>query len=352
MRDKDEFKISKRIATRALSQMDRHRAAPNPRNYELFYTFVSGAHPSLQQELGQILSTHKCLSPRYTDFLHRKHLRDKSVADKLEEIGRGVGALIHQIKLHLRSPIKTVDAFDDSLDMLDREFGQASSPEHYERCFQMISATTRQMKELNEGLNENFAKSQDQIDQLDHCLELVCDEVSVDSLTGVANRASFDRRLVEAIDTASSNDSPLCLLMIDIDHFKKFNDEHGHQIGDAVLRLTASTIKSNIKGQDLVARYGGEEFAVILPETNLRQSIAVAEKLRQEVGTKKLQRKSTSEELGGITLSVGAATLKATDNADSLVERADKCLYEAKRAGRNNTKCETDQKVNQHFGAA
>ena len=134
-------------------------------------------------------------------------------------------------------------------------------------------------------------------------------------------------------------------MMTDIDHFKNFNDSYGHLTGDQVLRLVAMSVKQNVKGQDIAARYGGEEFAIVLPNTVLRSAITVADHIRRAVMTKELMKRSTGEHLGRVTISVGVATLHKTDTAQSLIERADGCLYAAKRNGRNRVICETDPEM-------
>ena len=137
----------------------------------------------------------------------------------------------------------------------------------------------------------------------------------------------------------------MALLLTDIDHFKAFNDTFGHLTGDQVLRLVAIAVKQNVKGQDIAARYGGEEFAVILPATTLRSALTVADQLRRAVMTKELMKRSTGEHLGRVTVSIGVAVLRKGDTAQSLIERADNCLYAAKRCGRNRVMCETDPEV-------
>jgi diguanylate cyclase len=137
----------------------------------------------------------------------------------------------------------------------------------------------------------------------------------------------------------------MSLMLTDIDHFKNFNDTFGHLTGDQVLRLVALSVKQNVKGQDLAARYGGEEFAVVLPDTVLRSAITVAEHIRRAVMTKELMKRSTGEHLGRVTISIGVAAMHPGDTAQSLIERADKCLYAAKRNGRNRVICEADPEV-------
>jgi diguanylate cyclase len=133
--------------------------------------------------------------------------------------------------------------------------------------------------------------------------------------------------------------------MTDIDHFKKFNDSFGHQTGDQVLRLVALAVKQNVKGQDIACRYGGEEFGVILPRTNLRQAVVVADHIRQSVMSKELVKRSTGENLGRITISIGVSCWRRGDNQQSIIERADASLYAAKRGGRNLVRCESDDDV-------
>jgi diguanylate cyclase len=144
---------------------------------------------------------------------------------------------------------------------------------------------------------------------------------------------------------ARAKNEPLSLMMTDIDHFKNFNDSYGHLTGDQVLRLVATSVKSNVKGQDTAARYGGEEFAVILPNTVLRAAITVGDHIRRAVMTKELMKRSTGEHLGRVTISVGVATLRKNDTAQSLIERTDSCLYAAKRHGRNRVMSEKDPEL-------
>lgn len=141
----------------------------------------------------------------------------------------------------------------------------------------------------------------------------------------------MEKAIAEALETNEA----MSLMLTDIDHFKTFNDNFGHLTGDQVLRLVAMSVKHNVKGEDTTARYGGEEFAVILPNTILRAAVTVAEHIRRAVIAKELMKRSTGEHLGRMTISIGVATLRKGDTGQSLIERADTCLYAAKRHGRN-----------------
>ena len=127
----------------------------------------------------------------------------------------------------------------------------------------------------------------------------------------------------------------MSLILGDIDHFKTFNDTWGHQIGDQVLRLVASVLKDNVKGQDLLARYGGEEFAIVLPNTSLKDATTLADNIRLAVSKRRLLNKFTNTDLGRITMSFGVAPYVPGDSVDHLIRNADAALYKAKETGRN-----------------
>jgi diguanylate cyclase len=201
------------------------------------------------------------------------------------------------------------------------------------------------MEENNTRLENSLKASKQEINQLQVNLEAVRNESLTDPLTSLANRKYFDQALEKFIFQGASSGDPMALLLTDIDHFKAFNDTFGHLTGDQVLRLVAIAVKQNVKGQDIAARYGGEEFAIILPGTTLRSALTVADQVRRAVMTKELMKRSTGEHLGRVTVSIGVAALRQGDTAQSLIERADNCLYAAKRCGRNRVMCETDPEV-------
>src|SRR6185312_16299660 len=156
-----------------------------------------------------------------------------------------------------------------------------------------------------------------------------------DPLTNIANRKAFDEAVQAAIAAMVDDGEPVTVLLCDIDHFKTFNDTWGHQTGDQVLRLVANCLSENVKGRDTAARYGGEEFAVLLRGTGLEAATMVANQIRTTVETKKLVKKSTGDILGTITISIGVAQFGRGEGVESVVRRADACLYGAKHHGRN-----------------
>lgn len=155
----------------------------------------------------------------------------------------------------------------------------------------------------------------------------------VDALTGLYNRRWLEEALPRFVNRFARSAQPLALLMVDVDYFKKVNDELGHPAGDATLVAVAHTLKAACRPTDLVARYGGEEFAVILPDTGPRAAMGVAERLRQAVSLAPI-RDSEGKLLPCVTISVGGSTLDA-EGAAPLLARADAALYASKQGGRN-----------------
>ena len=153
-----------------------------------------------------------------------------------------------------------------------------------------------------------------------------------DNVTQLPNRSAYDERLQFEYSRWQRYENSLSIIVGDIDHFKKFNDDYGHLAGDAVLKLVAQTLKKNLRETDFIARFGGEEFAVLLPNTKRAQAEKVAEKLRQSIASSQYTRRGTAIK---ITISFGISELVKGDSKETLFERADKALYYAKNQGRN-----------------
>jgi two-component system cell cycle response regulator len=156
----------------------------------------------------------------------------------------------------------------------------------------------------------------------------------LDSLTGLYNHRFFQDRLGEEIKRSERYERPLALMLLDIDHFKEFNDTHGHQTGDAILKVVSHLLTESSRVEDVVARYGGEEFAVILPETASRGAEAYAARFKSVLASKRLDALGLSGEMK-VTASIGVADWKRPSTKEKLVEAADRALYRAKREGRN-----------------
>jgi diguanylate cyclase (GGDEF)-like protein len=162
-------------------------------------------------------------------------------------------------------------------------------------------------------------------------------EATHDSLTGLLNRAAFLDGFSKEIVRARRYQTPLALIMADIDHFKSINDRHGHPIGDAVLRETARRLRASIRASDVIGRYGGEEFVIAAPDCDMRNAIALAERFRTCICSLPI---TVAEDEVEVTMSLGVAATCDMDEADRLIKIADEALYRAKHAGRNKVEVE------------
>jgi diguanylate cyclase len=328
----------------ALGQIKALRQPAYPRNYEIWYTYATGYNSALNKNINEALARNGTLSASDLDQIYDNHLSSTRLTDRIDNVGAKVVDEIDQIMAMIEAVHGSASNYSESLADVSQKLG-AADREGVRAIIESLVVATKEMEKTNNALEARLKASKHEITQLQHNLEEVRNESLTDPLTTLANRKFFDLALEKAMAESVKSGDPLSLLMTDIDHFKKFNDTFGHLTGDQVLRLVAQAVKQNVKGQDVAARYGGEEFAVVLPRTALKQALTVADHIRRAVMGKELMKRSTGEHLGRITISIGAAALRADDTAQSLIGRADVALYAAKRNGRNRVMCEADPEV-------
>ena len=212
--------------------------------------------------------------------------------------------------------------------------GSAATEADLKRVIEGLINATKTIEQENSALKEQLEATKSRSEQLRHEIEAVRLESLTDALTQIGNRQYFDGTLTHEMERANESAAPLTLLMVDIDHFKRVNDEFGHLMGDDVLRLVATRLKSNVRDGE-IARYGGEEFGVILYNKSLQIGKLIAERIRTSVESAEMKVRSTGTPVGRITVSIGVAEFKPRMSGEELVRRADEALYAAKRKGRN-----------------
>jgi len=338
----DEHERTMAFAEVALGQIKSLRQTAVPRNYEIWYVYATGYNAPLNKVINETLARNGRLTEADLEQIYETYLSHIKTTDRIDKVGARVIGEIDDVMKLLTDALGTSTNYGASLDSASQKLAVANSPEQVNAVVETLVKSTREMRDTNKALEERLTLSKSEISNLQQSLEAIRAESLTDPLTGLGNRKYFDRMIEMAVQHALAFSEPLSLLMFDIDHFKSFNDSYGHLTGDQVLRLVGMSLKQTIKGQDITARYGGEEFAVVLPNTALRQALTVADHIRRAVMAKELKKKSTGEILGRVTISVGVSMLKPGDDTDSLIERADACLYAAKRNGRNRVICEAD----------
>ena len=338
----DEHERTLAFAEVALGQIKSLRQTAVPRNYEIWYVYATGYNAPLNKIINETLARTGKLSESDLEQIYETYLSHIKASDRIDKVGARVIGEIDDVMRLLDDALGASTGYDANLRGATEKLEGAESREEVRSVVDALVKSTYDMRDTNKALEERLALSRAEISNLQQSLEAIRAESLTDPLTGLGNRKYFDRSIDTMVQNALASGEPLSLLMFDIDHFKSFNDSYGHLTGDQVLRLVGMSLKQTIKGQDITARYGGEEFAVVLPNTALRQALTVADHIRRAVMSKELKKKSTGEILGRVTISVGVSMLKPGDDTNSLIERADACLYAAKRAGRNRVICEAD----------
>ena len=324
------------IAAEALDRIHSEGLLPTPDIFELWYVYYGELNPEVVRAIDILEASQQAITNERCQELHQRFLsettqneRVKQAGDKISETIKTVGGAVVSVKNATSDYNSALAEVTEQLadDSLDIEQARAAIGD--------VVNNTKSMMEQNAKLEQELSKSTEVMQELQRDLEMVKKEALTDGLTNLSNRKAFDAEIVRIKKEAEENDEPFCLIMMDIDHFKSFNDNYGHQVGDQVLRLVAKTLFDGVKGRDVVARYGGEEFAIVLPETDLQGAIKVGDHLRKAVASKEIVNRQSGDKLGRITLSGGAAEYIDAEGIDDLIRRADNALYCAKHNGRN-----------------
>jgi diguanylate cyclase len=328
----DEHERTMAFAEIALGQIKALRQAATPRNYEIWYAYATGYHPSLNQKINETLKASGVLGEDNLDTIYSTYLSPTRLTDRIDEVGSQVKGEIEQVMSMIDTAAGSASSYTESLAGMSEKIGQSKDREGLRVIVESLVHTAKDMEVSNQKLEERLTASKREILDLHANLEAVRSESLTDPLTQLSNRKFFDVTLEKAITEARDRNEALSLMLTDIDHFKNFNDSFGHLTGDQVLRLVAMSMKANVKGQDTTARYGGEEFAVLLPGLSSIEALGVAETIRLKV-------QQWSDEPVVTTVSIGVASLTPTAAMEwhDLLKAADTALYAAKANGRNRS---------------
>lgn len=326
-------------ATTAIEFLQKHGLLPLPDNFAVAYHYASGSNPNLNMALDLLLVQFGSPSQAHMTELYNAHLGLEAEYRVFREANANIEAELKRVMAALDQTKENTNQYNETLDDFRGNLERDQSIAELRQAVGRVVEQTRMITTQNQKLQSQLAQSTQQMTEIKYNLDIARKESLIDPLTEVGNRKFFDLELQRITHEAMENNTALSLLMIDIDFFKKFNDNFGHLIGDQVLRLVARTLIENLKGRDTIARYGGEEFVIMLPQTYAVDAVKVGNQLRASLCTKQLKRKNTNESLGQITISVGLTEYFPGEELDRFVARADAALYEAKRQGRNRVIC-------------
>ncbi len=338
----ETFDQAAEIAGSALSLMKERNLPANPNNFAVWFHYYSQRDPNLRRTLDLLLNSGKGIDEGQLTEIYEKFFTFEHEGSVLHQAANKINEELGNILKQLGEAGDGASEYGKALEMFSGKLSTSDDVSGLQALVGNIITATRAMEERNKNLEAKLTHSSDEINHLQDDLEDMRREAMTDGLTGIPNRKVFDMALRQAARDVEEEEDEMCLLLADIDHFKKFNDTYGHQVGDQVLRLLANTLVACIKGQDTAARYGGEEFGVILPRTSLVNAVKVAEAIRQRLGHKKVMNRTTGESMGEIKVSVGVGRYRHGEPLPQLISRADAALYMAKNTGRDKVVAENE----------
>ena len=325
-----------KIARTALDQIAAHELPADPESFAVWYSYSAAQVPKINREINELLTGKSKLSMADVERIANEHLSPLGSLARINKVGSDLSTEVERIVDLIQAAAGSAASYHANLAEAHDKLELPANRDAIKAIVHDLVQSTKSMEERNQTLETALRISKQVIDNLQRDVDSIRSESLRDPLTSLANRKHFDLTLAQVIAAAGDDATdPFSLLLIDIDHFKQFNDMHGHPVGDEVLRLMARHLKDSLKGQDIAARYGGEEFAVLLPHTSLARAQIVAENIRAAVSSKIVRKRSTGESLGQVTVSIGVVEYRSDEHAETLIERADALLYNAKRAGRN-----------------
>jgi diguanylate cyclase len=330
--DELDFEYAAFIAERAISLMQRLKIAQTPANYAIWFSYCQGASPKLKRTIDTLLENETRFDASTSAALISTFGSGETTAEVSSDVSKRLGSLMQDAQGFLQVAIADNRQQMVAMGEVAHEVGAGADPGVV--IDGLVAELSKSVSRASK-LEQNFVEATRELGEIRVSLDLAEKRAKTDVLTGLPNRLAFEDFFAEAQAAAEKAGLPLSILLIDVDHFKRFNDDFGHGVGDQVLRLIAKVLRERVRDRDLPARYGGEELVAVFPGSDLKACAAVGESIRRLISECQITRRSTGEVLPGITVSIGVAQLQPGESMADLIERCDRALYKAKDTGRN-----------------
>lgn len=329
-------------ADEARRLLEGHGITPSPENYRLCYTHVEGGLPALSNAIREAVAAPGGLTDAICHQLHDQHFGTFLEARRLLDRGQQLLELSRRMHGELgeagQETRETSAAIDDARSRIEK----MSEGQEMISVLGRVLCEIARIQEVVVRTEKRMADGAKEIDVIRRELQVAQNAALIDPLTKLANRRHLDTAMRVISQRARKTGSCASLIMADIDHFKRFNDQYGHAAGDAVLQLVSQALRRHVKGTDVVARYGGEEFVLVLPDTELGAAFALANQLRERIATRQLQQPDRRTAFARVTISMGVAQYRQDETTAAWLARADEALYLAKEGGRNRVIASAD----------
>ncbi|MBL4583028.1 MAG: GGDEF domain-containing protein [Pseudomonadales bacterium] len=319
---------------KAVPMMVQYKIPPTPENYALWYNYVAAGNQELNQELMATVEDHGTCPRSDSQKLIRQFVLEDALTTNPEMYSH-VNSVVNQFEGVMQDTQSGTQEYSQSLEASIKAFTEVTvEPDDLQHVAETMADNAEAIFALTQSFQAHMRSSQKEIDSLKTELEKQYQRVMTDPMTKIFNRLAFNEKIDELVASQSAS---FCLILFDLDHFKKFNDTFGHTLGDSILQGVAQTTQrtiSPIKNAHF-SRYGGEEFALLLPDCKVQHATTAAETIRGKLEKLGIRNKSGTETIDNITASFGVAQHKAGELTSDLVDRADDALYLAKANGRN-----------------
>ena len=330
--DELDFEYAAFVAERAIALMTRLKIAQTPANYSIWFDYCQGTSPKLKRAIDALIETEARFDAATSSALIATFGNGETATAVSNDVSKRLGSLMQDTQGFLQVAIADNRKQMLAMGEVANEVGAGADPG---ALIDGLVAELSKSVSRASRLEKNFVEATRELGEIRVSLDLAEKRAKTDGLTGLPNRLAFEDFFAEAQAATVKAGRPLSVTLIDVDRFKRFNDDFGHGVGDQVLRLIAKVLRERVRDQDLPARYGGEELVAVFPGSDLKTCAAIGESIRRLISECKITRRSTGEVLPGITVSIGVAQLQPGESMADLIERCDRALYKAKDTGRN-----------------